>query len=81
MLYASGQTIALETSMLTLYNNAYSTCSQKVRLVLAEKSLEWEDRQINFSKNEHIAPEYLNLIRTAWCRRWCMMVRSSSTRR
>ena len=47
--------------MLTLYNNAYSTCSQKVRLVLAEKRLEWEDRQINFSKNEHIAPEYLKL--------------------
>ena len=41
MLYASGKTIALETSMLTLYNNAYSTSSQKVRLVLAEKSLEW----------------------------------------
>ena len=61
MLYAFDQMIALETSMLTLYNNAYSTCSQKVRLVLAEKSLEWEDRQINFSKNEHIAPEYLKL--------------------
>ena len=41
MLYASGQSIALETTMLTRYNNAYSTSSQKVRLVLAEKSLEW----------------------------------------
>ena len=41
MLYASGHSIALEITMLTLYNNAYSTCSQKVRLVLAEKSLEW----------------------------------------
>ena len=27
--------------MLTRYNNAYSTSSQKVRLMLAEKSLEW----------------------------------------
>ena len=41
MLYASGQPIALETSMLTRYNNAYSTSSHKVRLMLAEKSLEW----------------------------------------
>ena len=62
MLYATSQPIALETTMLTLYNNAYSTCSQKVRLVLAEKSLEWGDQQINFSKNEHITPEYLKRI-------------------
>ena len=47
--------------MLTLYNNAYSTCSQKVRLVLAEKNLDWTDRQINFAKSEHLAPEYLKL--------------------
>ena len=47
--------------MLTLYNNAYSTCSQKVRLVLAEKNIGWEDRQINFAKSEHIAPDYLKL--------------------
>lgn len=47
--------------MLTLYNNAYSTCSQKVRLVLAEKGIAWEDRQIIFKNNEHIAPEYLRL--------------------
>jgi len=47
--------------MLTLYNNAYSTCSQKVRLVLHEKRLDWEDRQINFRANEHLAPDYLKL--------------------
>lgn len=47
--------------MLTLYNNAYSTCSQKVRLCLAEKGLEWEDRQINFRQQEHLAPDYLKL--------------------
>lgn len=45
--------------MLELYNNAYSTCSQKVRICLHEKGLEWTDRQINFRKQEHIAPEYL----------------------
>jgi len=45
----------------TLYNNAYSTCSQKVRLVLAEKGIAWTDIQINFARNEHLAPEYLKL--------------------
>lgn len=47
--------------MLSLYNNAYSTCSQKVRLALAEKQLAFEDRQISFIKNEHLAPGYLTL--------------------
>lgn len=47
--------------MLTLYNNAYSTCSQKVRLCLAEKGVDWTDRQINFRNNEHLAPDYLKL--------------------
>ncbi len=47
--------------MLTLYNNAYSTCSQKVRLVLAEKTLQWTDVQINFARNEHLTPKYLKL--------------------
>ncbi len=47
--------------MLTLHNNAYSTCSQKVRLVLAEKGLAFEDRQVNFAKSEHLAPAYLKL--------------------
>jgi glutathione S-transferase len=47
--------------MLALYNNAISTCSQKVRLCLHEKALDWEDRQINFRLNEHIAPEYLKI--------------------
>ena len=47
--------------MLELYNNAYSTCSQKVRLALAEKKIEWIDRQIIFAKSEHLTPEYLKL--------------------
>lgn len=47
--------------MLILYNNAYSTCSQKVRLALAEKGLVFDDRQINFAKSEHLAPDYLKL--------------------
>ena len=63
--------------MLSLYNNAYSTCSQKVRLALAEKQLAFEDRQISFIKNEHLAPS----TRTAWCPRSCTTAPSSSTRR
>jgi glutathione S-transferase len=47
--------------MLELYNAAISTCSQKVRLVLAEKDIEWKDHQISFSKREHLTPEYLKL--------------------
>lgn len=47
--------------MFTLYNNAYSTCSQKVRLVLAEKNVAWTDVQLSFARNEHLTPEYLRL--------------------
>ena len=47
--------------MLELYNHATSTCSQKARIVLAEKGLEWEDRRIDIGKGEHLTPEYLAL--------------------
>lgn len=47
--------------MFQLYNHEYSTCSQKVRLVLAEKQIEWEDIRISFAKGEHIAPAYLKI--------------------
>lgn len=47
--------------MFKLYNNAISTCSQKVRLVLAEKGIEWEDVQLSFKDHEHVSPSYLKL--------------------
>jgi len=47
--------------MLTLYNASISTCSQKVRMVLAEKNLDWVDRRLSFSLREHLAPEYLRI--------------------
>lgn len=47
--------------MLTLYHANHSTCSQKVRLCLAEKGLEWESRLINLATNEHLTPDYLAL--------------------
>jgi glutathione S-transferase len=49
------------TPMITLYHANHSTCSQKVRLALAEKGLEFEGRLINLATNEHLTPEYLAL--------------------
>ena len=46
---------------LTLYNWPTSTCSQKVRIVLAEKSLPFEDRRLDSGKNENLADWYLKL--------------------
>ncbi len=45
--------------MLELYNFPMSTCSQKVRIALAEKALEWKDHRIE--SGEHLKPEYLKL--------------------
>jgi glutathione S-transferase len=48
--------------MLTLYNAAHSTCSQKVRICLAEKSLPFEDIRLDLGrKKEHLTPEYLKI--------------------
>jgi glutathione S-transferase len=48
--------------MLTLYNAAHSTCSQKVRICLAEKDLPFEDIKLDIGKGkEHLKPEYLKL--------------------
>ena len=47
--------------MLILYHAAYSTCSQKVRLCLAEKQLEWESREVDLAGGEQTTPAYLAL--------------------
>src|SRR5277367_5915763 len=47
--------------MLELYHAHISTCSQKVRLCLAEKGLEWTSHPIEFARGEHLAPAYLAL--------------------
>jgi glutathione S-transferase len=47
--------------MLDLYHAHISTCSQKVRLCLAEKGLAWIDHPIEFAKGEHLTPAYLAL--------------------
>jgi glutathione S-transferase len=47
--------------MLELYHNTISTCSQKVRLCLAEKGLSYVDRHVVFRDGGHLTPEYLKL--------------------
>lgn len=47
--------------MLKLYNFPQSTCSQKVRLALWEKGLEFLDRPVNSKKQEHLSDWYLKL--------------------
>jgi glutathione S-transferase len=47
--------------MLTLYHNALSTCSQKVRLVLAEKGIEFESRLIDLMSGQQHDPQYVAL--------------------
>lgn len=47
--------------MIALYHNAASTCSQKVRLVLAEKGLEYESREIDLIGGAQHDPEYTRL--------------------
>lgn len=42
-----------------LYHALISTCSQKVRLVLAEKGLEYDSELIDLQKGEQFAPDYL----------------------
>ena len=47
--------------MLVLYHGANSVCSVKVRLVLAEKGLEWQGRHIDLPKGEHLQADYLRI--------------------
>jgi glutathione S-transferase len=51
--------------MLALYHNDMSLCAQKVRVCLAEKRLDWEDRHLVLRAGEHQAPWYRKLNRRA----------------
>lgn len=42
-----------------LFHNHKSTCSQKVRLCLAEKDLPWTNQHIDIGKEENLTPEFL----------------------
>jgi glutathione S-transferase len=50
---------AREASMLVLYHTPHSTCSQKVRMVLHEKDVPFEEVRIDLGKKEQLKPEYL----------------------
>lgn len=47
--------------MLALYHNSMSSCSQKVRLSLAEKGLDWESRHLDLRAGDTQTAEYLKL--------------------
>ncbi len=47
--------------MLTLYQNPTAVCAVKVRLVLAEKELAWEARNLDLRAGDQHKPEYLKL--------------------
>lgn len=45
----------------SLYHSAMSTCSQKVRLALAEKAVDWTSHEVNLLASEQKSPLYLSL--------------------
>lgn len=47
--------------MLTLHHNDMSTCSQKVRLALAEKGQQWESEHLRLRQGDQLRPDYLAL--------------------
>jgi glutathione S-transferase len=47
--------------MIELYTTPGSLCSQKVKLVLAEKKLEWKNHSLNLLTFENLQPSYIRL--------------------
>ena len=47
--------------MLELFHNDMSTCSQKVRLALAEKELDWKGHYLNLRAGDQQKPDYIKL--------------------
>jgi glutathione S-transferase len=47
--------------MLELHHNDMSTCSQKIRLTLAEKALEWTGHHLSLREGDQHKPDYLRL--------------------
>ena len=44
--------------MLELYHNNISVCAQKVRIVLAEKNLQWTNHHLSLAKGEQLTTEF-----------------------
>ena len=51
----------MQKTSLVLYHAPHSTCSQKVRMVLHEKALAFDEVRIDLGKKEQLKPEYLAL--------------------
>ena len=47
--------------MLELYHHSTSVCAAKVRLVLAEKGLEWKGHYVDIIRGEQFDPDYLKI--------------------
>ena len=47
--------------MLTVYDNDFSTCAQKVRIALAEKGLSWRRESVDLRAGDQLRPAYLAL--------------------
>lgn len=47
--------------MIELYHSTHSTCSQKVRLCLAEKAIPWTGHHLNLRRFDQLAPAFLAL--------------------
>jgi glutathione S-transferase len=47
--------------MLVLYHASHSTCSQKVRMVLHEKGIAFDEVRIDLGKKQQLEPDYLAL--------------------
>ena len=47
--------------MLTFYDNDFSTCAQKVRLLLCEKKLQWDTKWLDLRAGDQLKPDYLAL--------------------
>lgn len=47
--------------MIELYTHPMSPCAQKVRIVLAEKGIEWTGHHVDLQQKENLNPDYLKL--------------------
>ena len=60
-LYASKHPGVPAMQGLHLFHFMMSNCSQRVRLALEEKELEWESHHLNLQANEHVSDDYQSI--------------------
>ena len=57
---ADGDSLSFDRSVV-LYHFGPSICSQKVRLTLAAKGVNWENREVDLFLDENLEPEYMRI--------------------